>query len=241
MDIIFIRHAESTNNKTWAENRDESLRVPDPGLTGLGRSQADALAGWFPGFAPHTTHLFASPFIRTLETAAPLANTLDMDIVVKPDLMERGGPFTGPIMDQEHHPGSPRAELQRISSRLRLPDETTEDGWWSGPFETLEMAIERARKLADWVRRDFEPEDCIVLVSHGAIGSLFATALFCPAELDRRSGQIMGETSSWFALDNTSVSWFRLFPGNDTELRCFNRIDHLILAGVSSATMRQSS
>lgn len=51
----------------------------------------------------------------------------------------------------------------------------------------------------------------------------------------------MGETSSWFALDNTSVSWFRLFPGNDTELRCFNRIDHLILAGVSSATMRQSS
>ena len=168
MDIIFIRHAESTNNKTWAENRDESLRVPDPGLTELGRSQADALAGWFPGFAAHPTHLFVSPFIRTLETAAPLANTLDMDIVVKPDLMERGGPFTGPIMDQQHHPGSPRAELQRISPRLRLPDEATEDGWWSGPFETLEMAIERARKLADWVRSDFEPEDCIVLVSHGA-------------------------------------------------------------------------
>ena len=93
MDIIFIRHAESTNNRTWAEKRDETLRVPDPGLTELGRTQARALADWFPGFAPHPTQLFSSPFMRALETAAPLAENLGMDVAVRADLMERSRPF----------------------------------------------------------------------------------------------------------------------------------------------------
>lgn len=241
MDIIFIRHAESTNNKAWAEEQDESRRVPDPGLTELGQAQAGALADWFPGFAPRPTHLFASPFMRALQTAAPLADALGMDVTIRADLMERGGPFAGPITDQQPHPGSPRSVLQRISPRFALPDDVTEQGWWKGPFENHDLAVKRATRLADWLRWDFEPDDCVVLVSHGAIGSLFATALFCASELTRRSGQILGETSSWFVLDNTSVSWFRLFPGNDTELRCFNRVDHLVLAGLRSATMLQPS
>ncbi|WP_130874179.1 histidine phosphatase family protein [[Pseudopropionibacterium] massiliense] len=241
MDIIFIRHAESTNNKTWAEKRDETLRVPDPRLTELGRTQARALAEWFPGFTPRPTRVFSSPFMRALETAVPLAKNLGMDVAVRTDLMERGGPFVGPIMDHRHHPGSPRSVLQKVSSRLVLPDEVTEEGWWKGPFETRDQAIERAKNLVTWLRRDFDSDDCVVLVSHGAIGSLFATALFCPSELTRCSDQIVGETSSWFALDNTSVSWFRLFPGNDTELRCFNRVDHLVLAGIPSVIMLQPS
>ena len=97
MDIIFIRHAESINNKTWAEKRDETLRVPDPGLTNLGVSQAGALADWFPGFVPHPTHLFSSPFMRALKTAAPLAEVLDMEVTVRSDLMERSGPFVGTV------------------------------------------------------------------------------------------------------------------------------------------------
>ena len=128
MDIIFIRHAESTNNKTWAEKRDETLRVPDPGLTGLGRTQARTLAGWFPGFTPRPTHVFSSPFIRALETAAPVAESLGVDVMVRADLMERSGPFTGPIMDHRHHPGSPRSVLQKVSPRILLPDNVTE-GW----------------------------------------------------------------------------------------------------------------
>ena len=39
MDLYLIRHAQSANNA-----QPESLRVPDPSLTGLGREQAHLLA-----------------------------------------------------------------------------------------------------------------------------------------------------------------------------------------------------
>ncbi|MDO5067424.1 MAG: histidine phosphatase family protein [Propionibacteriaceae bacterium] len=241
MDLIFIRHAESTNNRAWAVSRNEDQRVPDPGLTELGQAQAEALADWFPGFAPDPTHIFVSPFLRTLLTAAPLLEALDREAEVLPELMERSGPFVGPIMDHVAHPGSPRSVLEAVSPRLRFPDAVTEQGWWPGPFEMRAAAIERARRLAAWLRAEFTQDDCVVLVSHGAIGSLLTTAMFCPGELRRDSSQVHGETTSWFALDNTSVSWLRTHPGGDTEMCAFNRVDHLVLAGLTSATMAQPS
>lgn len=241
MDLIFIRHAESTNNRSWELTGNASERVPDPGLTELGQAQAEALAHWFPGFVPEPSHIFVSPFRRTLLTAVPLLEALDREAEVMPELMERSGPFIGPITDHVAHPGSPRSVLEAVSPRLRFPDSVTEEGWWSGPFEMRAAAIERARRLAAWLREDFRPEDCVVLISHGAIGSLLTTAMFCPGELRRDSSQVQGETTSWFALDNSSISWLRTHPGGDTEMRAFNRVDHLVQAGLSSATMVQPS
>ncbi len=240
MDILFIRHAESTNNRAWALAPGTAERVPDPGLTDLGVAQAQALADWLPGFTPRPTHFFASPFRRTLLTAAPLAEALDMSVTVKTELMERSGPYIGDFAEQRWHPGSPVSELAAISPRFTFPPEATEAGWWQGPFEDRDQACARAESLVRWLREGFEADACIILVSHGAIGSLFSTALFCPDELSRHSAQVVGETSSWFVLDNSSVSWFRLY-GQDTELRAFNRVDHLVKAGLTSATQLQPS
>ena len=99
--------------------------MPDPGLTELGRTQARALADWFPGFAPHPTQLFSSPFMRALETAAPLAESLGMDVAVRADLMERSGPFVGPIM--EHRQESNASSSNDRSSTIKsLEDNISE-------------------------------------------------------------------------------------------------------------------
>ncbi len=240
MDLIFIRHAESSNNRAYQETQSETNRVPDPGLTDLGHAQAEALAKWFPGFAPQPTKIFVSPFRRTLLTAAPLLEQLGATAEVLPDIMERGGPYAGSFRDQNPAPGSPRSELEPISPRLRFPDTVTEKGWWTGPTEDRRVATARARRLAEWLR-GFEENECVVLVSHGAIGSLLLMALFCPPELEHDSERIAGESSSWFVLDNSSVSWVRTHPGGDTAIHAFNRVDHLVLAGLTSATMVQPS
>lgn len=67
--LYLVRHAQSTNNA-----QPESQRIPDPPLTDLGEQQAQALALAIDQLSPD--HLFSSPFLRTLQTTAPVAQAL---------------------------------------------------------------------------------------------------------------------------------------------------------------------
>lgn len=67
----------------------EKERPPgDPGLTALGHMQATTTAEWF--FASETpVAIWSSPLRRAVETAAPIADRFDLDLVVDPRLLER--------------------------------------------------------------------------------------------------------------------------------------------------------
>ena len=66
--IFLVRHAEKTTEKT------------DPGLTEAGRARAVALADRLEGEG--ITHIHSSDYIRTRDTAAPLARRLGLDVEI---------------------------------------------------------------------------------------------------------------------------------------------------------------
>jgi broad specificity phosphatase PhoE len=67
----------------------EKLREPgDPGLSALGREQAQRTARWVADRFP-VTEMSASPLRRAVETAMPLAAAIGMEIGIDPRLRER--------------------------------------------------------------------------------------------------------------------------------------------------------
>lgn len=81
MNLYIIRHGESKWN---IENRIQGSS--NPGLSKLGRFQAKLLAGRFKKIK--VDRLYASPLLRSMETAERIARTLRLKIVKKDALRE---------------------------------------------------------------------------------------------------------------------------------------------------------
>ncbi|KAJ1612057.1 putative phosphoglycerate mutase [Cryptosporidium canis] len=176
---FFIRHAESANNATnnndttdVGEKYNES-RVPDPGLTDLGRRQAEKTGRYLSsgevkiwkqeredqrsmGLArPDFRAIYCSPMQRSLETASEIQKVLDIPVFVNPDLCEVGGVFRGRRYTQSPGgaggicSGKKRSEIQEEFPDFQLDERITEDGWWGRPQETFKEASERAGKVAE--------------------------------------------------------------------------------------------
>lgn len=81
MEIILIRHAQSKGNET-----NTVQGQIDNGLSKLGYAQAEQLSSYFkPG---DLTTIYSSDLGRTLETAKPTADKLNLKIIKDPDLRE---------------------------------------------------------------------------------------------------------------------------------------------------------
>ena len=106
MELLVIRHALPV--------RIERADGPaDPPLSALGRRQAEALAAWLTdgaaaGWEPPVDAVVASPLRRAVETAAPLAARLGVDVVLDEGVVEwdRHSPTYVPMeeMQAEGHP-----------------------------------------------------------------------------------------------------------------------------------------
>ncbi len=111
MQLVLVRHAQPA----WTE---EGRAVDDPGLTELGRSQADRVSK---ALAEETFDaLYVSPLHRARETAAPIADRLGLEPQVESWLAEVGiPPFQGLPMD----------EVSRFFEESRARDL---ERWWDG-------------------------------------------------------------------------------------------------------------
>jgi len=244
MQLYFIRHGQSANNLLYERTGSGNGRDVDPELSDYGRRQVKILAQFLAdgrNVAPatrdagnlnidgfHLTHIYASPMIRALDTAAPIAEAFGLTPVVWPDLHEAGGMwYTNPETDERvGAPGPDRAFFEERYPRFALPNSFGEGGWWKDkPFEDEAARLERARRFwrtleARHGRSD--SDDRVAVVSHGMFYNILLSALLgLPS---------FRQSKTWFSINNVAITRidFELWEGEEAvRLAYQNRIDFL--------------
>src|SRR5277367_5862549 len=119
--MILLRHGQSEFNLHFTLTRRDP-GIPDPKLTPLGHEQAVVAAVALRH--ERIRRIIVSPYTRALQTAAPVAQALDVPVFVNPIVRERYA-FACDI-------GSPRTELAQAWPEH---DFTAIDEVWWPPIE----------------------------------------------------------------------------------------------------------
>lgn len=232
MHLYFIRHAQSTNNQLYEDTGHWNGRDTDPELTERGQAQAGRLAEHVAAANGETprhdfvnrskfgfTHLYSSPMVRAVATAAPLSAALSLPLLVWEDLHEVGGIFA---IDEETgerfgRPGKTRAELTVRFPQAQLPETLAEDGWWNRSHESVDLQARRARRVIyDLIERHGGTADRVAVISHGGFYNFVLAELL----------GIQADNGFWFSLNNTGITRFNFDP-EGIGLAYANRLEHL--------------
>jgi 2,3-bisphosphoglycerate-dependent phosphoglycerate mutase len=240
MELYFIRHGQSQNNANWSNHGYQES--PDPALTEIGHEQARLLAEFLKknqkitdendwniqnrnGFG--LTHIYTSMMERAVYTAAPIAQALDIPLIVWKDIFEEGGIYSrGDQTNILGLPGKPRSFYVQNFPTLTLPEELDEAGWWNRPYEAEEERQPRAdRVFAELLTRhrdqDDRPEHRVAFVSHGGFYMRLISAML---NLPWRQGS--RGLRSWFILNNCAISRFDIYK-EEINFAYLNRTDFL--------------
>lgn len=164
--ILLIRHGEND----YVKKGRLAGRLPGIHLNPTGQRQAQSLAERLKD-APIQA-LFSSPLERAIETAQPIADSLGIQVVLRPGLLETDvGEWSG-----EKLKGLSRLKLWRVvqyaPSAMNFPGGES--------FLTTQTRI--VQELLD-LSRQYEPQDMIICVSH-ADPIRLAVAYFIGLPLD---------------------------------------------------------
>ena len=172
--IILLRHGQSANNAS-----EEHLRVCDPDLTDLGRQQA-AQTGEHLAAMP-ITHIYCSPFLRSLETARPIArfHPERASVHIHPHIFEQGGCYSGyEAVGCKGEPGMGASELRERYPNWHVDSSISDTGWWGRDYETREQAKSRADRVAFWMASELANQGGLrVFVIHADFKRLLIESL----------------------------------------------------------------
>ena len=170
--MILLRHCQSEFNLHFTRTRCDP-GIVDPALTAEGLAQAEAAADALVGAAGSgsgaqsasgITRLIVSPYRRALQTAAPIAARLGLEVTIEPMVRERFA-FVCDV-------GSPRSSLERDWPGIDFSG--LEEIWWNDGAampdapavrESEESVIARADGFRARMAADPTWQDTIV-VSH---------------------------------------------------------------------------
>lgn len=215
MKLLIIRHGQSENNLLHATTGSYDGRSPDPEMTDLGHQQAQLLADSMTVMAqPAPDVLYSSLMVRAVQTAVPIANTLDIPIYGHMDAYECGGPYVGVPHDPQPHPGASRETLQALSERLILPDEVDESGWYRGSTESMVERGRRGHKVITDLRKQYSGQDITIgIVCHEMIAQYLIRSSLGFETSD-------GSVEPWLSLNNTGTTYIDFeqpVPVTETE------------------------
>ena len=165
--------------------------------------------------------------VRAVETAAPVAEALDLPVIGLPEAHEEGGVFAlvPGTDDLEARPGAGRSALLRLCPRLVLPPAVTEAGWYFQPVEDRAASWPRAQRVvAELAERYGGGDRVVALVSHG-----FFTQMLVRALLDWEPDLSTPVLDPWLQVSNTGTFclWSPGPSGERARLEWANRTDHL--------------
>ena len=216
--ILLVRHAQSANNAL-----PEEQRVPDPGLTERGYKQATETARVLAN--RNVQSLYCSPFLRSLETARQIASQCSLRPIVRSDLFEQGGCYSGYRAGEERgEPGLGHAALASLYPGWDLDPRIPDSGWWGREYETLDQAQLRAAAVRQWLEQEIcsrtNPIDGDhVFVIHADFKRLLIYELI-GARMAELLDPILGP------LHNTGISSFRFDRGR-WMINSLNATSHL--------------
>ena len=234
MEFYFIRHAQSENNALWALTGSYETRLEDPDLTGLGRQQAEILAGFLarPGGQPPDpdhdfqniagfpfTHLYCSLMVRAVATGTVVARALGLPLVAWEEIHEVGGIlyWDAALGQGFGRPGPNRAYFETHYPDLVLPASLGEEGWWNRPFEERAERPHRARRFVEeLLQRHGGGDDRVAIISHGGFYHQVLRVLL----------GITGAEGLWFSLNNAAITRIDFVDG-DVGVRYMNRLDFM--------------
>lgn len=232
MRLYLIRHGQSVNN---AAEFLGTPRVEDPGLTDVGREQAQRLAEFMisrsdPYSIGHPeavcvegdyglTDLICSPMRRALETAFPLAAATGLNPMVWEDIFESGGIWLQqPDGEIRGLPGMNRTEMERDFAGYALPESITERGWWNREKESQADREARAQVVAEkiWALSRTKADATIAMVAHQHFLALLLRALLESSIYDLHLNHY-----------NTGYSRIDFLNDGLLRVRYINRFDHI--------------
>ncbi|GAB3557130.1 histidine phosphatase family protein [Spelaeicoccus albus] len=151
MRLLLIRHGQTPSNVAGLLD----TAVPGPGLTELGTRQAAALPDRLAGES--IDELYASPLLRTQQTAAPLAKRLGLPVAVRDGVRE----IEAGELAMRGDSGSINAYVSTVFAWARGDVEARIPGGESGV-----EALRRFDSVIDEIAAT--DRSCAAVVSHGA-------------------------------------------------------------------------
>lgn len=201
IDLLFVRHGHSEANEAMgkAKKGDDSLLTPDfretPGhrwrLTTKGCEQASVAGEWIrSNLTDSFDRYYASPFVRTMETAALLALP-NAEWRLDQRLRERDWGEINSVSPPEHLTKYPQNALIKKIDAL----------YWRPPAgESIADVRLRVRNFFDTMHRECESQR-VVVVTHGEFMSAARAALEYLSDED----WVKGDDDPTWRIENTHI------------------------------------
>ena len=205
LEIFYIRHADADKGAT--DDRDRC----DRDITELGEKQLEYLGKRFEG--AKFDAVLSSPLVRTVKTAAAVANALAEKPVIEivPELIEGGSTpgYNGCSLDY----------LKKYYPLLKMCGDNIYGGEGCDfPNEKKADVLPRARAVSEYLQKRFDFGQRIAVISHGVFGINFYQA----------SMGIVNEFDFRLTTHNTAVTKLAFSPDGVRRIVFHDDVSHLI-------------